>query len=74
MSAAPLGVRASEDSWYYPLFGKDLERRIVPLESGDLNRATIRRDGLGGILFANVPPPPELEAVEIAPGYWLLTP
>lgn len=71
---APLGVHADEDSWYYPLFGEDLERRIVPLEPGDLNRATIRRDGLGGILFANLPPPPELEAVEIAPGYWLLTP
>lgn len=67
-----IGLVRSGDSWDYSFFGRHLERRVVPLEPREAGQAAIRREGLAGIVFADVPPPPRLRAERLAPGYWLL--
>ena len=53
-----LGFVGNEDSWDYPLFGQHRERRVVRLKPEEVNRPIMAIEGLDGVLFANVAPPP----------------
>ena len=70
--SAPLGFVGSEDSWDYPLFGEHRERRVVRLNAGQVNIPFMARNGLIGVFFANVTPPPPLVYRQIAPDYYLV--
>jgi hypothetical protein len=68
---APLAFSGGEDSWDYPFFGAHRERRVVRFANpADVTAAALRRVGVRGVLFANVPPPRWFHHTqEIAPGY-----
>jgi hypothetical protein len=68
---AAIGLVRAYDSWDYVFFGRQLRRRVVPLEHSQATHGTMRRLGLRGIAFANVPRPPRrLRARALAKGYW----
>jgi hypothetical protein len=70
--ADALGFVGSEDSWDYPLFGERRERRVLRLEAAHVNVGLMVSQGLAGVLFANVaPPPPPLVSHKIGDGYYL---
>lgn len=70
----PLGLVRGEDSWDYPFFGRQRVRRIVPLSPAQATHDTMRREGLRGIVFANVNPPEGLPVRPLAQGYWFALP
>ena len=65
---------AGEDSWDYPFFGRQRSRRVVPLSRAEATHETMRREGLQGIIVANVAPPKGPPARPLAPGYWFVLP
>ena len=68
---APIGLVRGYDSWDYVFFGRQLRRRVIPLAHTQASHGTMRRLGLRGIAFANVPRPPRgLPARPLAKGYW----
>ena len=68
---APIGLVRGYDTWDYVFFGRQLRRRVVPLRHAQATHATMRRLGLRGIAFANVPRPPRrLRARPLSRGYW----
>jgi hypothetical protein len=70
-ATAPLGYVGSADTWDYPLFGEHRERRLVRLQQHVVTQSQMRQDHLAGVFFAYVSPPPNLGAVQLAPGYYL---
>jgi len=72
-SDEPLGFTGGGDSWDYPLFGRDLERRVVPIPFPELTRERIEREGVAGVLVSNYPRLPRgLEGERIGPDYWFV--
>jgi hypothetical protein len=71
---ARLGVVHGEDSWDYPLFGRGLEREVIPLASDVRPAQAIRERRLDAVLYANVAAPTGARAQELAPGYELILP
>jgi hypothetical protein len=67
-----LAFAGDEDSWDYPFFGPHLERRVVRFRApARLTEPELRRLGVQGVLFANVPPQRRFPgARQIVPGYW----
>jgi hypothetical protein len=70
-ATAPLGYIGSGDTWDYPLFGEHRERRLVRLQQHVVTQSQMRQDHVAGVFFAYVSPPPNLGAVQLAPGYYL---
>ncbi|MEA2269686.1 MAG: hypothetical protein QOC64_2296, partial [Solirubrobacteraceae bacterium] len=67
-----LALAGDEDSWDYPFFGPHLKRRVVRFRApARLTEPELRRLGVQGVLFANVPPARRFPgARQIVPGYW----
>lgn len=71
----PIGLVRGGDSWDYVFFGRQLGRRIVLLAPQQATHRTMRRLGLRGIVFANVPRPPGgLPVRRLGQSYWLALP
>jgi hypothetical protein len=68
----PIGLVRGDNTWDYLFFGPNITRRVVPLGAEDATPETLQALGLGAIVFANVAPPPTVEAEPIGEGYWLL--
>lgn len=67
---APIGFAGGEDDWDYPLFGAHRSRRVVRLGAlGADPQATLRKQGIVGVLFVNTPVPADLVGTTVAPGY-----
>ena len=72
---ASIGLVRGGDTWDYVFFGRQLRRRVIPIRTDQATHRTMRRLGLEGIAFANVPRPPRrLRARPLAKGYWFAPP
>lgn len=69
----PLGFTGSGDAWDYPLFGRDLERRVEAIPFGELTNERIWRERVAGVLVSNFPRlPPGIAGERLARGYWFV--
>jgi hypothetical protein len=68
-------VGAGVSSWDYPLFGPHRDRRVLRFtDARDITYQMMRREGMAGVLFDGVPPPPRLDAVAFPTAWFWYVP